>query len=75
MAFVRAKKKYLLSAICHKIKCWCLKDDMEGSGGGFINRGVGVSGPEGRQVSSVYRRNTPGPLDGDIHFFIFLLSV
>lgn len=48
---------------------------MEGSGGGFINRGVGVSGPEGRQVSSVSKRNTPGPLDEDIQHFIFLLSL
>lgn len=31
---------------------WCLKDDMEGSGGGFSNGLPGVTGPEGRQVST-----------------------
>lgn len=42
------------------VKCFlALKDDMEGSGGGFINRQPGVRGPEGKQVCRMRLGESP----------------
>lgn len=48
---------------------WPSQDDMEGSGGVFLNRQPGVRGPEGKQVCFIYLGKTP------LQRFNFILNI